>query len=671
MTGWKRYLSAAGPLARPAPVLLLLGAVTLAAELVLAIYQHGILGSQVTRFQVVDRPGERALFFASAITAHAMLIALAYRLFRLALRRRKPKLILFDFVFLFGTVFLISLVARTKLTAILGGAVTLPLIRGLGGGNLTGAVVYALVDSSFVLWIAGGGALLYGATRLALRPGRRTPAETPEPGRRRPWRTAWAGALLVPILLLAAAGNYDVRLALDRFAAPWLAYAVLETATDVDRDGYSLYSLYRDRQPFDRERHPFALDVPGNGIDEDGLAGDYRHVPGGEFLPTPRFDGERRHVIVIALESTRAEMLGKRWNGRLVAPNLVALAARGAHSNEAYSHVGFTTPSLRTLLTGRMEPARPIPSIFSDFRRAGYRVAVLSSEAEDFGGIAAATAMRENTDLFIDARVLKKESINPFTSDVTLLLDGRVLLREMDRHLGRRSDWARPTFLYMNVQTSHYPYDFPGTPRFLSGPPAPRDKIRYAHREWARRTYWNSVAYGDWIIGRIVARLERLGVLEDGVLLVVADHGEELFEQDYAGHGQRLNDLQTRIPFVLNRGDVAIPRPVGLADVRGLLLGAAGAEMPAPAAGRPVFQHTVELDRPSEIAMVEAGRRRTVLHLPTLQVRYEEADVLKQRGAYRDLPEGSPLRARADRLVRLWERERWIRRLEARGAASR
>lgn len=669
MSRWTRYLTAARPFARTLPVLFLLGTITLAAELALAAYQHGIFGSYVTRFQVVDRPGELALFLATAIAAHALLVALAWRLVRLALRRRKPQLILLDFVFLFGTVFTISLVARTKLTAILGGGLTLPLIRGLGGGDLTGALVYALVDSSFVLWIAGGAVLLYVAARLAFRPGRGTPAEEPKPGKR--LRPAWAGALLIPVLLFAAAGRYDVRLALDRFAAPWLAYAALEAATDVDRDGYSLFSLYRDRQPFDPLRHPFALDIPGNGVDEDGLAGDYRHDAGGEFPPAPRFGSERRHVILIALESTRAEMLGKRWDGRLVAPNLMALAARGSFSEEAYSHVGFTTPSLRTLLTGRIEPARFAPSIFSDFRRAGYRIAILSSEAEDFGGIAEATGMRENADLFIDARVLKKESINPFTSDVTLLLDGRVLLREMDKHLGRRSDWARPTFLYMNVQTSHYPYDFPGTPRFLPGPPAPRDKIRFAHREWARRTYWNSVAYGDWLIGGIVARLERLGVLKNGIVLVVADHGEELFEQDYAGHGQRLNDLQTRIPFVLSRGDVAIPRPVGLADVRSLLLRAAGAELPAPQAGRPVFQHTVDLDRPADIAMIEAGRRRTLLHLPSLEVRYEEADSLKQRGSYRDLPQGSPLRARADRLVRLWERERWIRHIEASGAASR
>ncbi|HYE27110.1 MAG TPA: sulfatase-like hydrolase/transferase [Allosphingosinicella sp.] len=665
MASWKGYRDAARPLVGTVPVLLALAAVTLGVELGLAVYQYGILGNQVTRFRVVDGPDEIVLFFPAVVTAHLLLLALAYRLFSLLFRRRKPELLLFDFVVLFGTAFAISLAARTKLTAILGGALSLPLIRGLGGGDLLGALVYALDEAGFVLWIGAAATVAYVAGRLILRPGRGTADRSRGSGKS--LHKAWGTALVVPVLLFAAAGNNDVRLALDRFAAPWLAYAVLETASDLDRDGYSLFSRHRDRHPFDPKRHPFALDVPGNGIDEDGLAGDYRHEAGGEFLPAPRFGAERRHVVLIALESTRAEMLRKRWNGRPVAPNLAALAAAGAYSEEAYSHIGFTTPALRTLLTGRLDPARPTPSLFSDFRRAGYRVAVLSSEAEDFGGIAGATGMRENAHLFIDARVLKNESLNPLTSDVTLLLDGRVLLREFDRHFGRRASWARPTFLYMNVQTSHYPYNFPGTPQILPGRPAPRHKIRFAHREWTRRTYWNSVAYGDWLIGQIVARLKRLGVLDEGVVLVVADHGEELFEHDYAGHGQRLNDLQTRIPFVLSRGDIAIPRPVGLADVRGLLLRAAGAEVPAPKPGRPVFQHTVELDRPDEIAMVEPGRRRTVLRLHTQEVVYEEADVPKLRASYRDLPPASPLRQKADRLVRMWERERWIRHLEQSG----
>ncbi|MEA3048848.1 MAG: hypothetical protein QOG84_684, partial [Sphingomonadales bacterium] len=151
---------------------------------------------------------------------------------------------------------------------------------------------------------------------------------------------------------------------------------------------------------------------------------------------------------------------------------------------------------------------------------------------------------------------------------------------------------------------------------------------------------------------------------DDSVLLVIGDHGEELFEHGYIGHGQRLDDLQTRIPFVLNRRDIALPRPVGLADIHSLLLRAAGADLGPPRAAGPVLQYIAEIDRPPVIAMVEAGHRRTSLDLDSERVSYEDSTGRAVAASYRALAAGSPLRAKADRLVRLWERERWRRHLE-------
>jgi arylsulfatase A-like enzyme len=642
----------------------LIAAATLAAELALGIKQHTIYKSSGTRFDIIDTAGEYCIFFATVIGAHALIVALSFYLFKQFLPNRRRPLIMLDFYFLFGTAFLISLAARAKLTSILGDALSLQLIRGLGGGDLLAALVYSLGDAGFAVWIACGCGIFYLAARQVMRlRGSQISDERVERTPRRHIRR-WITALSVPALLFAAGGNKDVRVALDRFAAPWLAYALLEFATDFDRDGYSLFSLHRDWQPFDAEQHPFALDRPGNGIDEDGLAGDYLHRAGGEFSSALNFGAERRHVILIVMESTRADVLGARWRGRLVAPHLVGLASAGVHSEEAYSHVGYTRPSLKTLLTGRLDPLTPGKSLFSEFRQAGYRVGVLSAQAEDFGDIAKDTGMRSNADVFIDANTVRQESWKVGTTDITRNLDGRVLIRELARHFGDRERWAQPTFLYVNIQASHYPYQYPGTPQLLPGRPVPRTEIRFENRVWTRRTYWNSVAYGDWIIGRLVAQLKRVGALEEGVLLIVADHGEELFENKYVGHGQRLNDLQTRIPFITNRKNLAIPRPVGLSDIRELLLHAAGAEIPPPRAGGAIFQHTADLNRPAEIAMVEAGRRRTVFRLHTGEVLYEEAGRQTSRGLYQRLSSNSRLRRKADQVVRMWERERWIRHLE-------
>src|SRR5690606_18344791 len=118
--------------------------------------------------------------------------------------------------------------------------------------------------------------------------------------------------------------------------------------TDFDGDGYGLVGSAIDRHPFDAARHPLAPDVPGNGIDEDGYGGDLALVP----IPAPRPETlvppNAPHVVLVVMESTRGEALGKRIDGRLVAPHLTAVAAAGAGFSDVYSHVGFTTASLKS-----------------------------------------------------------------------------------------------------------------------------------------------------------------------------------------------------------------------------------------------------------------------------------------------------------------------------------
>src|SRR4051794_38490918 len=114
-------------------------------------------------------------------------------------------------------------------------------------------------------------------------------------------------------------------------------------------------------------------------------------------------------------------------------------------------------------------------------------------------------------------------------------------------------------------------------PRLLPGTPIPRGEIAAANRGWTALTYWNAVACDDWLIGRLIARLKRLGVWDDTLLVVTADHGESLFDDDFLGHGHVINRQQTRVPLILS-ARVALPAgPVGLYDYRDIVLRALGA----------------------------------------------------------------------------------------------
>src|SRR5205085_9352877 len=200
---------------------------------------------------------------------------LLYRLMR-RLHRKRPDspLVHFNFLFFVGGGWLASLVAKYEALAFFSDAMSFQIVRNLGGGSLTDALLYSLSEAGLMA-IGGGLALVfYAGVRFFFRKSRRAAAALPDYWR--PTRRQWLALLAAtPFLLFAVNRVDDARAALSRFNSVTIISFVLEQATDVDRDGYSLFSFPIDRQPFDGSRHPYALDLPGDGMDQDGLAGDF------------------------------------------------------------------------------------------------------------------------------------------------------------------------------------------------------------------------------------------------------------------------------------------------------------------------------------------------------------------------------------------------------------
>ena len=391
--------------------------------------------------------------------------------------------------------------------------------------------------------------------------------------------------------------------------------------------------------------------MPGDGIDQDGLAGDFTAPPAPPPYRAPPLPARPRHLVLVVLESTRGDVIGMRVNGRPVAPNLEALAAAGSRVDTAYSHVGFTTESLKSLFTGRLAPPNPSPSLFRDLKAAGYRIGVFSGQPEGFGDIDATVGERASADVFIDAATLKDQRASAFAAQGSLLVDEGKLLAAFDRTMGAPAGWARPTFAYFNFQSAHFPYHHDGMTDLVDPHPLPRGDIAVGNRARVESTYWNAVAYADMRLGELVARMKRLGVWDDTLLVVTADHGESLFDDGFLGHGHRINRQQTHIPLVLSQPGVRIDAPIGLSGYRALILDLlAGRPAPRPS---PVFQYIGSLDRPAQIGLVEGGRW-TVYDFDTGDVRFAPDGPAHR---YAALPPSA--RARADRLIRAWEAERW------------
>lgn len=623
-------------------------------ELAIADRKYGVFTGGFGQPNAVDSPGELALFslgYAASLVAVALL---AWTLCARINRRRPGWATSFHFAFALGGATIAALTGRYQLHSYFSDAVDFALLKQLGGGSFKDALLFGKNEIAMALTaLAALGLAWWALWRLALRVLGPKGATAKAPR----WRIV-AVALTVWLVLLAAIprSGSDAAPGLSRMLAWGAAEQALALATDFDGDGYGLFGLQRDGHPFDAARHPLALDVPGNGVDEDGYDGDLVLVP----VPTPRpftvVPANGPNVIVVVMESTRADVLGKRIDGRLVAPNLAAIAAQGTGIAPSYSHVGFTTASLKSMFSGRLEPHAGDPALFAELKRGGYGINVFSGQPEDFGDISETVAMRGNADVFVDAELLRDKRASRFAAQGSLLIDENVLLAEFDKRLGRPGQWAKPQFVYFNFQTPHFPYDHASVEHRFADPPLARSEISAARREELERTYWNAVAHSDAALGALVERLKRLGQWDDTLLLVTGDHGESLFEDGLLGHGHIINRRQFATFLAVNRPLPELKPPLAISDYRAVLLDLLSDRQPRSQGFAP-FMHIGSLDAPSAIGL--AGTRLGVVSL-----RLDRGEACFERPArcrrYRDLV-GEERRV-IDGLVARWGSERWTAR---------
>ena len=148
-------------------------------------------------------------------------------------------------------------------------------------------------------------------------------------------RAMW---LALVVFALATVSNVVLRSGSDvldnglrrKPSGQWLG-TFANLVSDVDRDGYGVLGRPPDPNLFDSRIRPYAPDLPGNGVDEDGVGGD---LPAGSppyaesTAPAPLWR-TKPDVVLIVLESFRADAVGAVHNGTPVTPVLDALAAEG------------------------------------------------------------------------------------------------------------------------------------------------------------------------------------------------------------------------------------------------------------------------------------------------------------------------------------------------------
>lgn len=415
--------------------------------------------------------------------------------------------------------------------------------------------------------------------------------------------------------MVAGASSDVMENGLRRKPTGRLLGTVGDVLTDIDRDGFGIGGRLSDPDAFSAAIFPYATDVPGNGLDEDGVGGD---LPPAAPYTEPAVSSlgwqRRPDVVLVVLESFRADLVGNRYDGKPITPVLDGLAARGVSSQRAYSHNGYTAQSRHHIFSGRLADVRDNRTLVDDFKSNGYFVAYFSGQDESFGGPAQSVGF-ERADVAYDARLDRERRYSTFTTAGSLAVPLGVVQERIGAFLSARGKEPKPLFLYVNLHDTHFPYSHSQIQTLTSGVRLPRHRIAPDERDALWATYANTAANVDRSVGEILEAFRQTRGADPAVI-VTADHGESLFDEGFLGHGYGLTDEQTRIPLIVVNLPMVVREPFGQVDLRDSLLTAmkTAPEVPGkprllPTEDRKVFQYLGTVSRPRQIAFLEAGGR--------------------------------------------------------------
>jgi arylsulfatase A-like enzyme/Flp pilus assembly protein TadD len=302
-------------------------------------------------------------------------------------------------------------------------------------------------------------------------------------------------------------------------------------------------------------------------------------VTAGSFLVSPEFQAEVKpapNVVVITIDTLRADHLGCFGYKQIRTPNIDALASEGVRFAHAYTPVPVTLPAHTVIFTGTY----PMLSGMHDF--SGNKLSssqltlasVLKQHRYTTGAVIGSAVLdsrfglNQGFDFYYDhfdfnrleeSNLEEMERAGNVVADVALDWLGK----------NRRNTF----FLWMHLYDPHYPYR----------PPAPFNE------QYKDRPYDGEIAFADLQVGRLIAFLKANDLYRNTLIVLTGDHGESLGEHGEKTHGFFIYNATLHVPVIIrlpgNSQARVVSEMVSLADLMPTVLQTLGFEVPAQVQG--------------------------------------------------------------------------------------
>lgn len=319
----------------------------------------------------------------------------------------------------------------------------------------------------------------------------------------------------------------------------------------------------------------------------------------------PRSSAQPPSILLIAVDSLRADRIYDDSRGRRVAPAIFDLAQRSVRFESAHVSVPRTFPSFVTLLTARYPHRHGIRTMFPSLKErsqvpvalpqllqdAGYQTAVLS----DFCGeifsrinlgfqsvqvppfdaktivLQRSLTVHKNLLPYITGTILGPANLRlgqrvfPELRALAELSDPQLLASRAKEQLQQFKQQGAPFFMTVFFSTAHFPYAAQGPYYRRFTDPKYRGPFRYhkppllegttpADIAQAQALYDGAVAASDAGVNTLLTGLRELGLADNTIVVLLADHGENLYDEAGRGmgHGDHLEgDASLRVPLLI------------------------------------------------------------------------------------------------------------------------